>query len=301
VVQTRNVTAAATAIAYGLPFVALYLVYNEALTGSPWVLPRSLFDASDHFGFGDGIGFHLRHTLAAGLVNTDEQLTLLQFDLFGWPPLVALGLLSVPFLFGRWGPWDALAALGVLGFVVAYVGYFYSGISLGPRYYFEAVPWLLLLAGRGVEVLAEVARSRLAAMVVLGLLGLYSLLVYLPLELQRRADYSAMPGGRTVDLTFVDATPLGPRLEGITAPALVLSNDWWLFNAALSPLNCPRMPSCGVLFAFAPTPADEAQLRGAFPDRQVYVTADNDGRITLAKTGSARSTISSVAVSEIRK
>jgi hypothetical protein len=300
-IQTRNVSAALTAIVYGLPFVALYLVYNQALTGSPWVLPRSLFDASDHFGFGDGIGFHLRHTLAAGLVNTDEQLTLLQFDLFGWPPLVALGLLAVPFLFGRWDPWDALAALGVLGFVVAYVGYFYSGISLGPRYYFEAVPWLLLLAGRGVQVLAQVARSRTMAAVVLGLLGLYSLLVYLPLEIQRRTDFSALPGGRTVSLGFVSTSLLGPRVEGVAAPALVLTNDWWLFNAALSPLNCPQLPNCDVLFAFAATPADEQQLRAAFPDRESYVTVDNDGRITLAKTGSARSTMSSFAVSEMRK
>ena len=88
-------------VAAGMPFVLLYLLYNAQLTGSALVLPRTIFDAADHFGFGDGIGFHTRHTLAAGLANTDELLTLLQFDLFGWPPLFALGLLGLPFLFGR--------------------------------------------------------------------------------------------------------------------------------------------------------------------------------------------------------
>ena len=73
------------------------------------MLPRVLFSPADHFGFGDGVGFYLRHTLAAGLVNTDEQLTLLQFDLFGWPPLFALGLIGMPFLLGRARTWDWLA------------------------------------------------------------------------------------------------------------------------------------------------------------------------------------------------
>src|SRR5205085_9569379 len=98
--------------------------------------------------------------------------TLLQFDLFGWPPLAALGLLGVPFLFGRARTWDALAACGCLAFVVAFVAYFYHGITLGPRYYFEAMPWLLLLAGRGAQVLANVATSRAAVGVLLGLFSL---------------------------------------------------------------------------------------------------------------------------------
>src|SRR5581483_1429715 len=83
-------------IAFGIPFVVAYLVYDFRQTGNALLLPRTIFDASDHFGFGDGIGFHTRHTLAAGLANTDELLTLLQFDLFGWPPLFSLGLLGLP-------------------------------------------------------------------------------------------------------------------------------------------------------------------------------------------------------------
>src|SRR5207302_7866500 len=58
-------------------------------TGDPLVLPRNLFNPDDKWGFG-AVGSLGQHTLAAGLVNTDENLTLLQFDLFGWPPLAAL-------------------------------------------------------------------------------------------------------------------------------------------------------------------------------------------------------------------
>src|SRR5207237_2362134 len=133
-----------------LPFVAVYLLFNLSTTGDPLVLPRNLFNPDDKWGFG-AVGSLGQHTLAAGLVNTDENLTLLQFDLFGWPPLAALALIGMPFLLGRATRLDYFLATCAGAFVVAYVGYFYHGISLGPRYYFEAVPALTLLATRGIH------------------------------------------------------------------------------------------------------------------------------------------------------
>ena len=266
-IATRNWRALLQVVAFGLPFVLVYLLYNQRLTGSPLLLPRTIFDPADHFGFGDGIGFHQRHTLAAGLANTDELLTILQFDLFGWPPLFALGLLGLPLFVGRPRTWDLLAAGGFLAFVVAYTAYFYHGIALGPRYYFEAMPWLLLLAGRGVQILARVARSRVAGMAVLGLLTLNTLLFYLPSELQRRADLSGLPGGVRLSLSFVQSSLVGPRLTGLPTPSLVVTDDWWLFNTSLAALNCPRLPDCGVVFALAPTARSVSALRAEFPDR----------------------------------
>jgi hypothetical protein len=267
--------------ACSVPFFLAYLLNNGWLTGSPWLLPRTIFDAADHFGFGDGVGFHTRHTLAAGLANTDELLTLLQFDLFGWPPLLALGLLAVPFLFGQARTWDALAACGFLSFVVAYAGYFYHGIALGPRYYFEALPWLLILAGRGAQVLASLTRSRLAVGLVLGLLSLNTIFLYLPAEVQRRVDFSGMLGTRRVSLDFVQTSIFGPRLVGVPDPALVITNDWWLYNAALAALNCPKLPDCPVLFALAFTPEDQDRLRTDYPNRTVLLAVDTAAHVRL--------------------
>jgi hypothetical protein len=279
---TRRWQALTVVIACGLPFVLLYLLYNAAITGSPTLLPRAMFDPSDHFGFGDGIGFHTRHTLAAGLVNTDEQLSILQFDLFGWPPLFAFGLIGLPFLFGRARAWDILASLGFASFVIAYAAYFYHGIALGPRYYFEALPWLLLLAGRGAQVLAQNARSWAAVVVVLGLLSLNTLFFYLPHEVQRRTDFSGLPAGRRINLTFVQTGLFGPQLVDVPASSLVVTDDWWLYSASLAALNCGQLPDCAVLFALATTPEDLSRLRAAYPDRQVVHTVDRAGRIELA-------------------
>ena len=266
---------------FGVPFVLTYLVYNQHLTGSPWLLPRTLFNATDHFGFGDGIGFHTRHTLAAGLANTDELLTILQFDLFGWPPLFTLGLLSAPFLVGRPRTWDVLAAAGFLAFVTAYAAYFYHGIALGPRYYFEAMPWLLLLAARGAQLLAQMARSRAAAAIVLGLLALNTLLFYVPLELQRRLDLSGQSGGVKISLDFVQPSLLGPQLTNLPTPSLVVTDDWWLFNTSLAPLNCPRLPDCDVLFALAGTPEAVSALQAQYSGRALLRAVNRAGHIQL--------------------
>ena len=278
---TRRWRDLATLIVAGLPFALLYLLYNAALTGSPWTLPRSLFDPTDRFGFGDGIGFHTRHTLAAGLANADELLTLLQFDALGWPPLFTFGLLGLPFLLGRARAWDWLALGGLLAFVVAYVGYFYHGVALGPRYYFESMPWLLLLAGRGGQVLAQLANSRLAAGVVLGLLTLNTLGFYVPAEVARRLDFSGLPDARPLQLAFVRGGLSGPELAGVPRPALVLTDDWWIYNAELASLNCASLPSCPVLFGLAVTDDAAAELRAAYPERTVVRAIEAGGQVVL--------------------
>jgi hypothetical protein len=191
--------------------------------------------------------------------------------------------MGVPFLFGRARAWDILAGVGFASFVIAYAAYFYHGIALGPRYYFEAVPWLLLLAGRGAQVLAQIVRSWAAVVVVLGLLSLNTVLFYLPLEVQRRADFSGLPADRRVSLTFVQTGIFGPHLVDIPNPALAVTDDWWLYNTSLAALNCGRLPDCPVLFALATTPGDLGRLRAAYPDRQVVRVVDDAGRIELAR------------------
>jgi hypothetical protein len=175
-----------------------------------------------------------------------------------------------------------MALGGFLAFVVAYVGYFYHGIALGPRYYFEAMPWLLLLGGRGCVVLAEVAGSRLAAALVLFALTLNTFLFYLPAELERRQDLSGLPGAVPMVVDFVQPTLFGPQLEGVPSGSLVLTNDWWIYSTALSALNCPRLPNCPVLFALAATPEAADSLRAQFPERTPLRAVVDSGHVTVA-------------------
>jgi hypothetical protein len=273
-----------------LPFGILYLGYNAALTGSPLLLPRTIFDARDRFGFGDGIGFYGHHTPAAGLVVADELLNLLQFDLFGWPPLFALGLLGLPFLLRRPSRWDVVAGSGALLFVVGHMLYFANGVALGPRYYYEALPWLLLLAARGLDAAVATVRrvTTLSAplawvgmLVVLGVLTLNTVGFYLPRQVARRTDFTDIPYTERARLPFVTTGLFGPRVNVSPTPALVVTGDWWLFNVVLSPLNCADLERCPVVFALASSTDDVAHLQATLPGRTLLRAFDRDGTVEL--------------------
>jgi hypothetical protein len=277
-----------------LPFVAVYLLFNLSTTGNPLTLPRNLFNPADRWGFGD-VGPGGQHTLAAGLENTDENLTLLQFDLFGWPPLAALALVGMPFLLGRANRFDVLLALCAGGFVVAYVGYFYSGSALGPRYYFEAVPALALLAARGVQTCVQRLRelglswraSSAGTGAVLAVLCAWTLGYYLPHAIDRRMDFGALGGGKRLVMPFVVTTLGGPRLVGVDPPALVLVSNGDVFKS-LSALNCPLLEDayldqCPVLLVDSNVADAEKDLYARFPGRSVWLIDTQGDLVTLQR------------------
>jgi hypothetical protein len=292
-VYQRQPRALALLLLGALPFGVLYLAYNAALTGSPLLLPRTIFDGRDRFGFGDGIGFYGRHTPAAGLVVADELLNLLQFDLFGWPPPVALGLLGLPFLLRRPSRWDVVAGSGALLFVIGHMLYFANGVALGPRYYYEALPWLLLLAARGLDAAAGTVRrvatlpapvAWVGVLVAIGVLTLNTLGFYLPRQVARRTDFTDIPYNERARLPFVSTGLFGPRVNVSPTPALVVTGDWWLFNVVLSPLNCADLERCPVVFALASSPADLDRLQASLPGRTLFRAFDRDGTVELDPT-----------------
>jgi hypothetical protein len=273
-----------------LPFLALYLAYNASVTGNPLVLPRNAVDPTDRFGFGN-FG-NREHTLAAGLLYTDMNLTLLQFDLFGWPPLFALALPTLPFILRTARRTDVLLAAGVLCCIAGYVLVPGHGAQLGPRYYFGALPYLLPLAARGLQSLVSAATrlglsataARASVLALVALLTLNSAAYYVPHAIARRANYLSMVGRPGLALPFVQNTLSGPKLVGFDGPSLVLVPDSELFKT-LSALNCPLLDpeyiqSCPVLFIGAGRDR-AAELGKAFPGRSVLVAAPADGTVSL--------------------
>ena len=118
--------------------------------------PAPALQRARRLGFGPGIGFYNEHTVASGLVNTEEQLVSLGFYLAGWPFGFSLALLLVPFLLADARDWDAAhGAAGAALRAWRTWPYFYHGIAFGPRYYFEALPSLVILTARGFAALTE--------------------------------------------------------------------------------------------------------------------------------------------------
>jgi hypothetical protein len=266
----------------------LYLGYNAVMTGSPFLLPRLLFDGRDVYGFGVGLGFYQEHTVAAGLVNAEEQLTSLTFYLNGWPFAISLGLPLLPFLLRRWRGWDTTHAMLAGLFIVGYVGYYYHGIVLGPRYYFEALPSLVILEARGIIVLAEAVagwiaalglarpevRARVATGAILVALLACNGLYYVPREGTLYAGFTGLPPG-VPRLGNVVAEGLPGRVPTLDH-ALVVTDEWWYYMAYLASLNCPTL-DCKTVFAYGADTTTRRELQRAFSDRTWYDLKNEDG------------------------
>ncbi len=276
-------------------FLGITLDFNEILTGNIFITPRSLFFAGDRWGFGQGVGFYGQHTLAAGFVNLDELLTILAIDLFGWPFYFSFAFLLMPFLTRRAKSADWLLLVAAVIMTGAYVGYFYHGIYLGPRYLFETLPFLLMLTARGIVTLAEAGKEVRAkigmqgdrkglpnisssqgvgetlAVSLLAILISCNILYFMPRQVTLHQNYSGLPAGTSIDLNAIYHPPLHN--------AIVVTGDYSLYQFVLFPLNDPYLHD-SVIYALASNPLDYAELRKAYPGRMLYqVTVNVDGAV----------------------
>ncbi len=261
--------------------LALYGLYNWSITGAPRMSPRVLLDPTDVYGFGtSGIGYWGEHTLAAGLVNLDQLLTALMIDMGGWPYYTTLAVPLIPFVLARFNRWDVLNGTIVLIMVVALVGYYKNGILIGPRYCYEAVPALLLLTARGVQVLGEVvgdlllharrwqAAGPFAAYAILIALILPNLFFYLPRQLALYHNFPVTSSTPYINVSRVAAQ--------VPRNAIIITPNRYIFDNLLAGLNDPATlanptASRGTVWAFASTTKRFAQLFVAYPHRHVYL------------------------------
>jgi hypothetical protein len=268
-----------TLLGCGLIFLTLYLGYNLLLTGDPSTTPRYLFFPGDTWGFGIGIGFYGQHTLAAGFVNMDEILTILQIDLFGWPFYLTLAFCALPFLSGQARKADWLLLITLVLTAGSYIGYFYHGIYLGPRYLFEDLPFLLILSARGIVLLGawggenarrfahvitsrQPARTSLVTLAIVGTLILCNLIYYLPRQAALYHNFTGLPG--TSDLAT------GQLYHPPIHHAIVVTDNLAIYQVILFPLNDPSLKG-DIIYAWGSTSDQYAQLRKAFPGRTLYL------------------------------
>ncbi len=289
-------------------FLGISLDFNELVTGNFFTTPRSLFFAGDRWGFGQGVGFYGQHTLAAGFVNLDELLTILAIDLFGWPFYFSFSFLLMPFLTRRAKSADWLLLIAAVIMTGAYIGYYYHGIYLGPRYLFETLPFLLMLTARGIVTLAEAGKevrakigtqedrkglpyisssrrvgeilavslrsaraSSVIPVLLVSLLIACNVLYFMPRQVALHQNYSGLPAGTSIDLNAI----YHPTLHN----AIVVTGDYSLYQFVLFPLNDPYLHG-NVIYALASNPLDYAELRKAYPGRALYqVTVNVDGAV----------------------
>jgi 4-amino-4-deoxy-L-arabinose transferase-like glycosyltransferase len=218
----------------------LFLLYqNHELTGDWLRLAQDLVGSYDRPGFGPGHGDATGHTPAQGLYNGVVYLRTLATMFDGWPAPFALA----PILLGAFAwvgerglrrlGWDALLWLSGGGLVLAYFAWWSSTTIYGPRYWYVAMPFLLLMAGRGLDLLGRVAarvtgpawRGRAGWLVpgaLFALFSLYTLTQGIPWQANVHRGYNditpdalvrAESAGLSNALVFVALEPSRPNRD----------------------------------------------------------------------------------------
>jgi 4-amino-4-deoxy-L-arabinose transferase-like glycosyltransferase len=140
-----------------LPIAALLPLYWWTITGDPTFNPYLLVWPYDRVGFGPNVGAYGYSLHNAVFINTRLKLTVLATGLFGWPGWSSLLFLPLPFLFRRTNRWDWLLLGTILGMIFVHLFYWaFGGVDGGfPRYYYDALPALLLLTVRGIQISSQ--------------------------------------------------------------------------------------------------------------------------------------------------
>jgi hypothetical protein len=125
--------------------ILLMLAYNAGLTGDPFAAPYQVVQHE-----GDVIGFRYGHTLDIGLRNQQALTMALVLILNAWPALVGLTFVLLPFVLGSRNRWDYFFLVSILLVTGVYVLYRFSAFYEGPRYWYQAMPFLMLLSARGI-------------------------------------------------------------------------------------------------------------------------------------------------------
>jgi hypothetical protein len=210
-VKLRKVVPYSFVLVGFLPPLFLLLYENHALTGNWFRLAQDLVGSYDTPGFGPGHGSPQGHTPAMGLYNGLVYLRTLATVFDGWPAPFALAPIVLGLFAWAWNgarrllAWDSLSWLSLAGLLGAYFLWWSSTTIYGPRYWYEGMPFMLLMAGRGMDLLGRVASHTLegvwAARVrwlvpggLFALFSVYTLTQTLPAQARSYVDYNDISG-----------------------------------------------------------------------------------------------------------
>ncbi len=142
-----------------LSMMCVFMAYNLKTNGHPLRMGYSVRYGEAHgLGFGRSGFTDFEHTPMLGAANTWNHLKDMNRHLFGWPLSSFLALLPL-LAFGRLGARDREAILLLAGcwgiLIIGYYFYWATSVLVGARFYFEAVPGLVLLSARGLDLIPE--------------------------------------------------------------------------------------------------------------------------------------------------
>jgi len=254
------------------PLILLYLLYNNVVTGNPFITGRQFLYPQALFGFGERAAHvetygTLGHSPLKGLLNVLVQVSTLSTGLYGWP-LISLFPAGIAFVLKKRTAWDW--AFFIVMATTATVLFFswYSAIEHGPRHYLDTLPGLLLLSSVGLKMIhdriKQVGTMSPDIFMTIMLIGLFTITLILYIPVRVRDISGPWLGVDPVIRTAID--------EDIDTPALVFMDypdapaDYYTSGFVF---NDPflRAP---VLFARHMSTGDDIRCLEQFNDRKGY-------------------------------
>ena len=264
--------------ATALLLASLHFVWQLALTGDLMTNPYTLWWPYDKFGFGPGYGvLPSGHSPLQAYRNTKHSLRAGMSDLFGW------GMISWIFLplglIGSWRYRRTHLLTGVfISLVILYSAYWVGARLLGPRYYFEALPGLVILTALGISWLAGwITRNndqslqtngwlRYRAPLVISLVGILifcNLYFYMP---NRLRTLSGLYGIERSDLDPF----LSTEAQELTPALVIVHSEKWMSYGSLLELQSPDLES-PFIFAWSSRPNDYQELVVKYMDQRTII------------------------------
>jgi uncharacterized membrane protein (UPF0136 family) len=252
------------------PFVLAQIIDNYVLTGSLVQYGYHIYEAPKYhaLGFGAGKGaatFGIpAHTPLKAIVNLFYNGFVSSSHLFGWP-LISLIFIPVVFLRRKANRWDKLSIGIVAGAVIFWASYWFHGISpMGPKYYYEIMPLLVLLTVRGIR------ESRTNVRPLITLLVLTNVLVYIPAAMK----IFDMWGANSVCYDEVtkkgiyNAIVFVKNVPGESETVHTVNR----FNyASVGFRNSPDIEKGDIIYAMDSGERENRKLTELYPDRKVYL------------------------------
>ncbi len=264
-----------------------------AATGSPTTNLYTMIWPYDRIGFGPGHGVLPEgHSLAQALYNARRDLTIWATILFGWRylswlPMIPGVIFTALEVNKEHRGWAFLLPAALISLVGVYLTYWIGSASgYGPRYYYEALSAMCLLAAIGLrgsmrflvgavrrvrqhEVRSMLRSERVgdllagtsrAAVVVVVLAILGNVLLYLPDDLRDRYG--------TYDIT---AEPIHQieTLAGSDRVVVLVQGGFWFQYAALFSLNSPWYDT-QIVVVHDMNLATRHAVLALYPDRTVW-------------------------------
>ena len=306
----------------GLLMFGAYLLYNQLTTGDPTTSPYALQGTFS----GDSFGFSGSHSIDLALQNQQHLLSLLLLVANGWPLAIGLAMAALPFLVGTRNRWDYFFGASILAIVLSTMLYANAAIMHGPRFWYETMPFLILLTARGAQSLGlagstigawladrvwKTAPQASPGMTNLAVYGLVAGLVAFSLYGwfgQREAwggegitTFTPAKASQIEGFNFTDSRLVDLADDMELEDALVFVEDcgqWYCYGSVFW-RNSPALDG-NVVWAELKETQDDIAVLGYFPNRDVYIANYFARSITPASIADISSRLENVAAEERR-